>query len=30
LPYVQDAQGVTLYERMKEQKFGNLLLENTK
>jgi hypothetical protein len=30
LPYVQDAEGVTLYERMQEQKFGNLLLENKK
>jgi hypothetical protein len=28
LPYAQDDKGVTLYQRMQEQKFGNLLLEN--
>ena len=30
LPYAQDAEGVTVFERMEKQKFGNLLLENKK
>ena len=28
LPYAQDTEGVTVFERMEKQKFGNLLLEN--